>query len=169
MRKAQDFLISTTVTLVERRTFLFLQSIYSSKLNPPYNDQVPIIMTGTLYSSNECHSGSLSLKWDELRTERKTIMFLSSKLCLLIALPLGWLLMDITFYAVPQATVWSSVFWNEQLCDAPLKLVQCSIIHHLQHCQRVAPMSQCLPVTIGLQELLSANSQWGTICTWLEW
>lgn len=130
---------------------------------PPNNDQVPIIATGTSYSSSERHSGSSSQKWDEMRTEGETIMFLSSKLCLLMALLLGWLLMDITFHAVPQATVWSSAFSNEQLCDAPLKLVQRSIIHHLQHCQRVTAMSPCLPVTIGLQERLSPNSQCGAM------
>lgn len=93
-------------------------------------------------------------------------MFLSSKLCLLIALLLGWLLMDITFHAVPQAAVWSSAFWNERLCDAPLKLVQHGIIHHLRHCQRGAAASPCLPVTMGLQaESLSATSQ----CCALHW
>lgn len=86
-------------------------------------------------------------------------MFQSSKLCLLIALLLGWLLMDITFHAVPQAAVWSSAFWNEQLCDAPLKLVQQGIIHHLQHCQPGAAASPCLPVTMGLRgEALSVTS-----------
>lgn len=91
---------------------------------------------------------------------RKTIMFLSCKLCLLIALLLGWLLMDITFHAIPQAAVWSSPFWNERLCDAPLKLVQRGIIHHLRRCQRGAAASPCLPVTMGLQaEAPSATSQ----------
>lgn len=91
---------------------------------------------------------------------RKTIMFLSSKLCLLIALLLGWLLMDITFHAVPQAAVWTSAFRNERLCDAPLKLVQHGIIHHPPHCQWGAAASPCLPVTMGLQgELLSATSR----------
>lgn len=97
---------------------------------------------------------------------KKTIMFLSSKLCLLIALLLGWLLMDITFRAVPQATVWSSAFWNERLCDALLKLVQRSVIHHRLHCQREAATSPCFPVTIGLHgELLSAISQ----CCSMHW
>lgn len=67
--------------------------------------------------------------------------------------------MDITFLAVPQAAVCSSAFWNEQLCDAPLKLVQHGIVHHLQHCQRGAAASPYLPVTMGLQgEVLSVTS-----------
>lgn len=117
-------------------------------------------MTAVWYSSNEHHSSSSLplLSWTE--EGRKTIMFLSSKLCLLIALLLGWLLMDITFHAIPQAAVWSSAFWNERLCDAPLKLVQHDIIHHLRQCQRGAAASPRLPVTVGLQgEGLSATSQ----------
>lgn len=117
-------------------------------------------MTAVSYSSNEHHSASSSLWRDEQGRGRKTIMFLSSKLCLLIALLLGWLLMDITFCAVPQSSVWSSAFRNERLCDAPLKLVQHGIIHHLPHCQWGEAASPCLPVTMGLQgELLSATSR----------
>jgi len=84
-------------------------------------------------------------------------MFLSSKLCLLIALLLGWLLMDITFHAVPQAAAWSTAFWNERLGDAPLKLVQRGIVHHPRHSQRgAAAASPSLPVTMGLRGELAA-------------
>lgn len=96
-------------------------------------------------------------------------MFLSSKLCLLIALLLGWLLMDITFHAVPQATVCCSAFWNERLCDAPLKLVQHGIIHLLWRCQRGAAASPRLPVTMGLQgDALSGTSQRCTLYSTTE-
>lgn len=89
----------------------------------------------------------------------ETIMFLSSKLCLLIALLLGWLLMDITFHAIPWVGVWSSAFWNERLCNALLKLVQRGFICHPRRCQRGAATLPCLPVAIRLQrELLSASS-----------
>lgn len=143
---------------------------YKTSLHPnsirPNDDKVYIIKTAVTYSSNEHHSASSSSRWVEQRRERKTIMFLSSKLCLLIVLLLGWLLMDITFHAVPQAAVWSSAFWNERSCDAPLKLVQHGIIHHLRHCQRGAAASPCLPLTMGLQrEALSATSQ----CFALHW
>ena len=93
---------------------------YGASFHPnsilPNNDQVHTVMTAASYSSNEHHSASSSSHWVEQRRERKTIMFLSSKLCLLIALLLGWLLMDITFHAVPQAAVWSSAFFEMSDC-----------------------------------------------------
>lgn len=146
--------------------FCFYRTSFHPNSIPPNNDQVHTIMTAASYSSDEHQSASSSLQWVEQRRERKTIMFLSSKLCLLIALLLGCLLMDITFHAVPQAAMWSSAFWNERLYDAPLKLVQHGIIHHQRHSQRGAAASPCLPVTMGLQrELLSATSQ----CCVLHW
>lgn len=92
-------------------------------------------------------------------------MFLRSKLCLVMARSLGWLLMDITSRAVPQAAIWSSAFWNERLRDAPLKLVQRGIIHLLLHRQRGAPKSPCLPATTGLQgETLSTIAHRAALC-----
>lgn len=137
--------------LKKKEFFCFYRMSLCPNSIPPNNDQVHIIVTAVSYSSNEHHSASSLSHCRVQRRGRKTIMFLSSKLCLLIALLLGWLLMDITFHAVPQAAAWSSAFWNERSCDAPLKLVQHGTIHHLRHCQRGAAASPRLPVTVGLQ------------------
>lgn len=96
----------------------------------PNNEQVHMMMTAGLYSSNEHHSASSSLRWREERQENNNVP--ASKLCLLIALLLGWLLMDITLHAVPQASESSIAFWNEQSRDVALKLVQRAIIHHVR-------------------------------------
>lgn len=143
----------TNMRQTKKGIFLFLQNVSSQNSIVSNNDQVHIIMTAVSYSSHHSVSSSSNRGRGE-----KTITFQSSKLCLLIALLLGWLLMDITFHAAPQAAVWNSAFWNEQLCDAPLKLVQHGTIHHLQHCQREAAASPCLPVTTGLQEEASITS-----------
>lgn len=89
------------------RTCLCQSSILSN------NDQVHIIMTVVSYLPNEHHSACSSLNRGG---GEKTIMSRSSKLCLLIALLLDWLLMDITFCAVSQATVCDAVPFETSNC-----------------------------------------------------
>jgi hypothetical protein len=78
----------------------------------------------------------------------KTIMFPRSKLCLLIALS-AWLAVDGYFSPCRSPgrgpAFESAAFWNERLCDAPLKLVQRGVIHHLRLCRQSPPVSwsQC--------------------------
>lgn len=102
---------------------------------------------------------------------RKTIMFLASKLCLLIALLLGWLLMDITFHAVPRAAERTRAFWNERLRDAALKLVQQGTIHHVQHCQQGAAASPCHTGVTGRLGVCCACSEIPLrfLCIWNSW
>lgn len=45
----------------------------------------------------------------------------------------------------PRPLCEAGAFWNERSCDAPLKLVQRGIIHHVRHCQQGAAAVSASP------------------------